>query len=61
MYLPSCLFVLQPFKAWLESQPEFEYIVDGPNVAYASQNEDGGRFAYAQVLTAQHSSVCRMS
>lgn len=40
---------LQAFESFLQSQKEFEYIIDGANVAYDNQNFEGGRFSYGQI------------
>eukprot|EP01033_Poteriospumella_lacustris_P009282 gene9282-6646_t len=40
---------LQAFETFLQSQKEFEYIIDGANVAYDNQNYGGGRFSYGQI------------
>jgi len=40
---------LRRFSRWLEGQPAFDFVVDGPNVGYANQNFEGGRFSFAQV------------
>jgi hypothetical protein len=43
----SCL--PQDFGRWLRTHDEFDYIVDGANVAYNAQNYDDGRFTFKQV------------
>ena len=40
---------LRTFSKWLEKQPPFDYVIDGPNVGYANQNFEGGRFEFTQV------------
>lgn len=40
---------LRRFAKWLKEQPPFDYVVDGPNVGYAKQNFDTGRFEFAQI------------
>jgi hypothetical protein len=40
---------LRRFARWLGDQPPFDYVVDGPNVGYANQNFDTGRFEFAQI------------
>jgi hypothetical protein len=41
---------LADFHRWLLKQPyEYDYIIDGPNVAYMNQNYRFGRFSYGQV------------
>ena len=44
---------LRRFSRWLQAQPAFDYVVDGPNVGYANQNFEGGRFSFAQAPAAQ--------
>ena len=44
---------LRRFSRWLEGQPAFDFVVDGPNVGYANQNFEGGRFSFAQAPAAQ--------
>jgi hypothetical protein len=37
------------FASWLQSVEEFDYIVDGANIAYSRQNFDDGKFSFQQV------------
>lgn len=41
--------LLKDFETFLSEQNEFEYIVDGANVAYNNQNYEMGRFSYGQI------------
>jgi hypothetical protein len=45
----AILLIEQNFAQWLQSRPEYDYIIDGPNVAYQNQNHFYGRFSYRQV------------
>jgi proteinaceous RNase P len=40
---------LRRFAKWLKDQPPFDYVVDGPNVGYAKQNFETGRFEFGQI------------
>ena len=40
---------LLEFAAWLDGRPPFDYVIDGPNVAYYNQNFEGGAFSYRQI------------
>ena len=40
---------LQRYREWLRVRPPFQYVIDGPNVAYFGQNYEAGRFQYAQI------------
>ena len=40
---------LQRYREWLRVRPPFDYVLDGPNIAYHKQNFDGGRFDYGQI------------
>jgi len=42
-------FQLEHFCKWLRERPPFDYVLDGPNIAYNNQNFADGRFAYRQV------------
>lgn len=44
---------MQDFGDWLRAREEFEYIVDGANVAYNSQNFGKGMFSFKQVRLIQ--------
>jgi len=47
----------QDFGDWLRAREEFEYIVDGANVAYNSQNFGKGMFSFKQVRGESHPSL----
>jgi len=55
LYLFICLFlhqsmsITQHTRRVLFPQAPFDYVVDGPNVGYANQNFEGGRFEFTQV------------
>lgn len=40
---------IQDFSNWLSERPPFDFVLDGPNIAYFGQNFQGGRFQYAQI------------
>lgn len=40
---------MQDFRRWLEAREEYDFIVDGANVAYSQQNFEGGQFSFKQV------------
>lgn len=40
---------LEQFCEWLRVQPPFDYVLDGPNIAYFGQNFEGGGFSYRQI------------
>lgn len=39
----------QRFSNWLQSEPEFDYVVDAANIAYTRQNHEKGKFSFRQV------------
>ena len=43
---------LQRYREWLRVRPPFDYVLDGPNIAYFKQNYQQGRFTYAQIQLA---------
>ena len=45
----SGLSHLREFEEWLKTRPPFDYVLDGPNIAYFSQNYDEGYFRYSQI------------
>eukprot|EP00597_Dinobryon_sp_UTEXLB2267_P008096 CAMPEP_0170085454 /NCGR_PEP_ID=MMETSP0019_2-20121128/20323_1 /TAXON_ID=98059 /ORGANISM="Dinobryon sp., Strain UTEXLB2267" /LENGTH=619 /DNA_ID=CAMNT_0010301903 /DNA_START=397 /DNA_END=2256 /DNA_ORIENTATION=- len=48
-WAPSQEKHLKEFGDWLRSQQEFDYIVDGANVAYFHQNFESGKFSFRQI------------
>lgn len=42
---------LRAFASWLGDRPPFDYVLDGPNIAYANQNFEGGAFSFKQLDT----------
>ena len=40
---------LQEYREWLRGRPPFDYVLDGPNIAYLGQNYDDGAFRYTQI------------
>lgn len=34
------------FSQWLRNRAPFDYVLDGPNIAYAKQNFEGGKFRF---------------
>lgn len=42
--------ILKDFGDWLREREEFDYIIDGANVAYCNQNFMDGKFSYMQAL-----------
>lgn len=40
---------LNEYREWLRVRPPFDYVIDGPNVAYYGQNFEAGRFQFAQI------------
>ena len=40
---------LADFDTWLSDRPEYDFIVDGANVAYFNQNFDCGKFTFRQI------------
>jgi len=40
---------LRAFASWLGERRPFDFIIDGPNVAYHNQNYEGGGFRYGQI------------
>ena len=37
------------YREWLRVRPPFDYVLDGPNIAYLDQNYENGRFRYFQI------------
>lgn len=48
---PRGMEYLQEFERFLQREKEFEYIIDGANVAYNNQNYAMERFSYGQVCS----------
>lgn len=43
-------FELEAFARWLDARPQgYDYVLDGPNIAYYNQNYEGGGFCYMQL------------
>ena len=39
----------QHFSEWLRSCEPFDYVLDGPNIAYYNQNFEQGQFSFRQI------------